>query len=144
MTFKKGFYVVGFSHDRAQRISLGIDGILEATRCKGDTFAYPADYDPRVMFKDTIGMFVGPMTNVLLRVDATCAATSCGGRSTARSARWRRTRTARSTWRSTIAGTTELESLVLSYGETMEVIGPPALRRRIGEVLRRAAARYEG
>ena len=43
-----------------------------------------------------------------------------------------------------IAGTTELESTVLSYGDKAEVIGPPALRRKIAEVLKRAVKRYEG
>jgi predicted DNA-binding transcriptional regulator YafY len=144
LTYKKGFYLVGYSHEKAQVISLGIDGVLEATRCKGDTFAYPADYDPRVMFKDTIGMFVGPMTNVLLRVFKSAR------RYVVRRKIHGSQRTAAENADASIdvalhiAGTTELESLVLSYGETMEVIGPPALRRRIGEVLRRAAARYEG
>jgi predicted DNA-binding transcriptional regulator YafY len=42
-----------------------------------------------------------------------------------------------------IAGTTELESVVLSYGDKAEVLSPPVLRKKMGEVLRRAAARYE-
>jgi len=42
-----------------------------------------------------------------------------------------------------IAGTTELESLVLSYGDKAEVRSPPALRAKMGEVLKRAAGRYE-
>ncbi len=35
-----------------------------------------------------------------------------------------------------IAGTVELESTVLSYGDKAEVRSPPALRKKLGEVLR--------
>src|SRR6202041_1211309 len=67
VTYRKGFYLVGYSHEKAQRITLGIDAILEATRQRGDVFAYPADYHPREMFKGSMGMFVGPVTKVIAR-----------------------------------------------------------------------------
>jgi proteasome accessory factor B len=143
VTYRKGLYLVGFSHDRAQRISLGIDAIREATRRRGETFAYPADYDPRAMFKGSIGMFVGPMTRVVVRFDKepkrfvirrrihesqrVIAELDDGGIEVELE----------------IAGTTELESHVLSYGDKAEVMSPPALREKIGKVLKRAAARYE-
>jgi predicted DNA-binding transcriptional regulator YafY len=41
-----------------------------------------------------------------------------------------------------VAGTTELESLVLSYGDKAEVRSPPRLRRTMEEVLKKAAAKY--
>ena len=144
VTFKKGFYFVGFSHEKAQRITLGIDLILEATRRVGDRFTYPADYDPRAMYKDAIGMFIGPMTSVIVRFDKEarryverrrihasqkCVAENADGSLDVALE---------------IAGTTELESVVLSYGDKAEVIGPPALRKKVGEVLRRAAGRYAG
>ncbi|MGO9000050.1 MAG: helix-turn-helix transcriptional regulator [Polyangiaceae bacterium] len=143
VTSRKGFYLTGFSHDRAQRISLGIDAILEATRCRGDTFDYPADYQPADMFKGSIGMFVGPMTHVCVRFDGDAK-------------RFVLRRRIHESQRVVaehgdgavdvamhIAGTTELESFVLSFGDKAEILSPPALRRKVGDVLRRAAKRYE-
>ena len=142
VTCKKGLYLVGFSHEKAQVITLAISGILEATRKGGERFVYPDDYDPREMFKGAIGMFLGPMTKVLLRFDRRVRAF----------VERRRIHPSQRTVAENadgsidvgmeIAGATELESLVLSYGDTAEVIAPPALRKRVGEVLRRAAARY--
>jgi proteasome accessory factor B len=144
VTYRKGLYLVGFSHDRAQRISLALDGVLEATRRRGDVFPYPADYRPEEMFKGSIGMFVGPMTLVVLRFDKAAK-------------RYVVRRRIHESQRVVtehvdggidveleIAGTTELESLVLSYGDKAEVRSPPALRAKMGEVLKRAAGRYEG
>ncbi len=142
VTFKKGFYITGFSHDRAQRISLGIDAVLEATRRRGDAFEYPADYSPGAMFKGSLGMFVGPMTSVVVRFEKDAK-------------RYVLRRRIHESQRVVaghpdgaidlaldVAGTTELESLVLSYGDKAEVRSPPALRKKMGEVLKRAAARY--
>jgi predicted DNA-binding transcriptional regulator YafY len=142
VTFRKGFYLVGYSHEKAQRITLAIDAILEATRKTGDVFAYPADYDPREMFKDAIGMFTGTMTNVVVRFEKEAR-------------RYVERRKIHASQRKIaeheggafdvaldIAGTTELESLVLSYGDKAEVRAPPALRKKVREVLKRALARY--
>jgi predicted DNA-binding transcriptional regulator YafY len=95
------------------------------------------------MFKGSIGMFVGPMTRVVVRFDKepkrfvirrrihesqrVIAELDDGGIEVELE----------------IAGTTELESHVLSYGDKAEVMSPPALREKIGKVLKRAAARYE-
>lgn len=143
VTFKKGLYMVGFSHDRAQRISLGLDMILEATRRRGDRFDYPADYDPREMFKASLGMFIGQMTRLVVRFD----------KEVRRFVERRRIHESHRVVAETaegaidvalhIAGTTELESLVLSYGDKAEVLEPPALRKKMGDILRRAVARYE-
>ena len=144
VTFKKGFYLTGYSHDRAQRITLGIDGILEATRLRGDAFAYPDDYAPADMFKGSLGMFVGPMTSVVVRFDPDVKRFVLRRRIHESQRVVAEHADGAIDLAMDIAGTTELESLVLSYGDKAEVVGPPALRRKVGEVLKRAAKRYEG
>jgi predicted DNA-binding transcriptional regulator YafY len=144
VTFKKGFYITGYSYDRAQRITLGIDGILEATRCRGDAFEYPEDYQPADMFKGSIGMFVGPMTNVVVRFDTDVKRFILRRRIHESQRVVEEHASGAIDLAMDIAGTTELESTVLSYGDKAEVIGPPALRRKIAEVLKRAVKRYEG
>ena len=142
VTCKKGFYLVGLSHDRGQRISLGIDGVIEATRRRGDTFAYPDDYDPAAMFKDAIGVFTGPITKVVLRFR----------RESVRYVTRRRLHETQRTIAENedgsidvaldVASTPELENLILSYGERVEVLAPKALRERIAESAKRAAGQY--
>ena len=141
--FKKGLYLVGFSHDRAQRISLGLDLVFEATRRRGDVFEYPADYHPAEMFKDSIGMFIGPMTRVTVRFSKEAR------RYIERRPIHHSQRVVREGEDGSIdvdlhiAGTTELESLVLSYGDKAEILTPPTLRKKMAEVLKRASKRYE-
>lgn len=43
----------------------------------------------------------------------------------------------------TVADTWQLQWWLLSQGDAIEVLSPPALRQRVGESLRRAAQRYE-
>ena len=45
-------------------------------------------------------------------------------------------------WRATVSGTIEIRLWILSWGDDVEVLAPPELRRDVGETLARAAARY--
>jgi predicted DNA-binding transcriptional regulator YafY len=46
-------------------------------------------------------------------------------------------------WRATVAGTIEIRLWILSWGDDVEVLAPPALRDDVAATLRRAAARYQ-
>jgi len=48
------------------------------------------------------------------------------------------------TWRATVAGTIEIRLWVLSWGDEVEVVSPPALRDDVAATHRRALARYGG
>lgn len=45
-------------------------------------------------------------------------------------------------WRATVSGTVEIRLWVLSWGDDVEVLGPPDLRAEVAATLARAAARY--
>jgi proteasome accessory factor B len=47
-------------------------------------------------------------------------------------------------FRATVDGLAEIVWWILGYGDQVEVVAPPALRRRVGEVARRMLAMYEG
>ena len=47
------------------------------------------------------------------------------------------------TWRATVAGTIEIRLWILSWGDDVEVLEPPALRADVAATLRRALSRYE-
>jgi proteasome accessory factor B len=46
-------------------------------------------------------------------------------------------------WRATVSGTIEVRLWILSWGDEVEVLAPPALRTDVAATLRRALARYE-
>jgi predicted DNA-binding transcriptional regulator YafY len=46
------------------------------------------------------------------------------------------------TWRARVSGTIEIRSWILSWGPDVEVVGPPALRAEVAELVAAAAARY--
>ena len=48
------------------------------------------------------------------------------------------------TWRATVAGPIEIRLWILSWGDDVEVIGPPTLRDDVEATHARAAARYDG
>lgn len=47
-------------------------------------------------------------------------------------------------WRSTVSGVIEVRLWILSWGEDAEVLEPAELRTQVRDILRRAAARYDG
>jgi predicted DNA-binding transcriptional regulator YafY len=48
------------------------------------------------------------------------------------------------TWRATVAGTIEIRLWILSWGDDVEVISPPELRKDVARTHRRAGERYGG
>ena len=46
-------------------------------------------------------------------------------------------------WRATVAGTIEIRLWILSWGDDVEVLAPPALRDDVADTHRRALARYD-
>jgi predicted DNA-binding transcriptional regulator YafY len=47
------------------------------------------------------------------------------------------------TWRATVAGTIEIRLWILSWGDDVEVLEPPALRADVAATMARALGRYE-
>ena len=46
-------------------------------------------------------------------------------------------------WRATVAGSIEIRLWILSWGDDVEVLAPPALRADVADTHRRALARYD-
>jgi proteasome accessory factor B len=45
-------------------------------------------------------------------------------------------------WRARVSGTIEIRLWILSWGDEVEVVAPPALREDVAATVRRAVARY--
>lgn len=109
------------------------------------TFTYPSkdEYDPDRLFADSFGVFVGteyPVEEVHLRLSPRWAAF-------VEHHRWHRTQQVvrhddHVALRLRVRVCPELEAWILSFGEQVEVVAPPTLRRAIRARLRQAAQTY--
>jgi predicted DNA-binding transcriptional regulator YafY len=139
--YKKGLYLLAFSHTHKELRSFGIDKIADTARHAGDRFEYPVDFDPKKHFSGPFGMIRGPKERVVLHFDASVAYF-----------------VERRTWHETQEitpleegievrlepeGTSEMVSWLLSFGGKAEAIAPAGLRERVAAEARAAAARYE-
>jgi len=138
--YKKGLYLLGFSHAHKSVRSFGLDKIVDTDRRAGDSFDYPADFDPKTHMTGPFGIIRGPRERVVLRFDAAVAHY-----------------VTRRVWHATQAfrdvdggiemtlepeGTSEMVSWVLSFGGKAEVVAPNALREQVAKEAREAVARY--
>jgi predicted DNA-binding transcriptional regulator YafY len=138
--YKKGLYLLAYSHPRSAMRTFGLDKIIETTRHPGERFEYPDDWDP-AEFLGGWGMMTGPKARVRVRFDAHVAPF-------VKRRRWHRTVTLEEKDGSLFLtaeprGRTEMVSWVLGFGASAEVLEPKELRAQVAEELRKAAARYE-
>jgi proteasome accessory factor B len=143
MVYRRGLYLVGFSHEHAARRTFGLDALSNIEWLKGESFAYPETYDPSQLVDGAFGIIGGERTHVRLRFSAKVA------RYVTRR-RWHPTLAiARGDDGSVeatmdVAGTEELKTWVLGFGSECEIVEPPRLREEIAGTLRAALGKYGG
>jgi predicted DNA-binding transcriptional regulator YafY len=126
VTHKRALYLVGFSHHHKAVRTFSIDGIVDATRQMGASFAYPKEWNPAKLFEGAFGIIPGEETEVTLRFDASVEAWL-------RARIWHPTQSIRKKGQYLYLtmrprGTTEVLSWVLGWGEKVAIISPPSLR----------------
>jgi predicted DNA-binding transcriptional regulator YafY len=139
--YKKGLYLLGFSHEHKEVRRYGLDKICDTERRAGDRFTYPADFEPKAHMAGPFGIIRGPRESVVVRFDASMA-------QYVRRRIWHATQAIRDVAggvEMTLEpeGTTEMVSWVLSFGGKAEVIAPERLREEVAREAREAVARYE-
>jgi proteasome accessory factor B len=137
--YKKGLYLLAYSHPRSAMRSFGLDKIIETERHVGERFDYPDDWDP-AEFLGGWGIMSGPQVRVRVRFDAHVAPF-------VKRRAWHRTQTLEEKDGSLVftaepRGHKEMVSWVLGFGASAEVLEPKELRAEVAEELRKAAARY--
>jgi proteasome accessory factor B len=139
--YKKGLYLLAYSHEHDDVRRFGLDKIVDTTRGAGDKFEYPAGFDPKGTMGTPFGIIKGAREEVVLRFDASVA-------HYVKRRLWHPTQAFRAieggAVEMTLApeGTSEMVSWVLSFGGTAEVIAPAGLREKVASEARAAAARY--
>jgi predicted DNA-binding transcriptional regulator YafY len=138
--YKKGLYLLGFSHSHGQVRSFGLDRVDDATRHPDETFPYPPEFDPAAHVMGPFGLIRGARERVVVWFDEKV-----------------RRYVTRRVWHATQSfrdcngglemtlepdGWEEMVSWVLGFGEKAEVLEPKALREKVAAEARGAAGRY--
>jgi predicted DNA-binding transcriptional regulator YafY len=126
VTYKRGLYLVGFSHHHKALRVFAIDGIEDATRQQGKSFVYPTDYDPRKLFDGAFGIIGGEETEVTIRFDGSVEPSLRRRKFHATQRLQKKGGYVYLTMRP--RGTTEVLPWVLSWGANAAVVSPPSLR----------------
>jgi proteasome accessory factor B len=140
LVYKKGLYLAGFSqHHQGIRL-FALDGFHDVEWLKQDKFVYPEGYHPTQLAEGAFGLIAGPRTHVRIRFDESVARY-------VQRRRWHATQQIKRVaggieLTMDVAGTVELVSWVLGFGDKAEVIEPATLRGEVAGELVRAAARY--
>jgi proteasome accessory factor B len=140
--YRQGLYLFAFDVDAGQVKTFAVERFeSDLIRRKGETFQIPTGWSPRAYIAHAFGIMSGTPEEVVLAVEESSVAY-------VRERTWHPTQTFRTLpdgrleLRMQVGVTVELETWIRGFGADMQVISPPPLVQRIGESLRRAAARY--
>ncbi len=141
-TFRQGLYLFALDVEAAQVKTFAMERFTDLVRLR-EHFAYPANWHPQARIADAFGIISGPPEDVQIAFTEKVAAYI-------RERTWHPSQTLRTLedgrllLRLRVAVTVELEQWVLGFGPDAEVMSPEPFVARIGDALRRAAARYGG
>jgi proteasome accessory factor B len=140
LVYKKGLYLVAYSHHHKARRTFALDGFRSVTWLRDDRFEYPADYDPATVAGGAFGLIAGTPTRVRVFFDEKVARF-------VRRRQWHPTQKISSVpggieLTMDVAGTAEVPSWVLGFGDKAELLEPSSLREQLAAQLSVAAKRY--
>ena len=143
LVYKKGLYLAGYSHHHRTVRLFSLDRFRDIEWLRNDRFDYPDAYHPTQLVEGSFGLHSGPSTRVRLRFAPRVT------RFVSRR-RWHPTQQLRATedghleLTMTVAGTVELQSWILSFGKTVEVLEPEELREAVADEIREMTGLYSG
>jgi proteasome accessory factor B len=144
MVYKKGLYLVGYSHRHEEIRTFAFDGFREVDWLRGQRFDYPDDYHPSQIVEGAFGLIGGEPREVRIRFSPRVA------RYIQRS-RWHPSQKIRKLrgeggaieLRMNVALTVELTSWILGFGGDAEVLAPTSLNAAIQREARAILEKYE-
>jgi proteasome accessory factor B len=142
LIYKMGLYLVAKSHHHNAVRTFALDGFHMITWLKGERFEYPSDYRPADRAQGAFGLFSGPPEQVRVFFDEKVARF-------VRRRKWHPTQKIKRVaggieLTMLVAGTVDVASWVLSFGDKALVLEPAGLRDQIAGELERAAGAYRG
>ena len=144
LVYKKGLYLVGYSHRHEAIRTFAFDGIREVDWLRGESFEYPDDYHPSQLIEGAFGLIGGEPQRVRIRFSPNVA------RYIERSL-WHPSQKIRKLrgeggaveLTMDVALTVELTSWILGFGKNANVAEPADLRRMIAEEIGEMSRTYE-
>jgi predicted DNA-binding transcriptional regulator YafY len=139
----RSVYLIGFDEPANAMRTYKVERIRSATLTQ-ERYEIPADFDPDAWLANSWGIWSSdsaPPERIRLRFDPSVA-------HRVREAVWHRSQQLTELANGgvelalTVAGIIEIRPWILSWGEAVEVLEPPALRDAVAEAVRAAAARY--
>lgn len=139
----RSVYLIGFDEPAGAMRTYKVERIRSATLTT-DRYEIPDAFDPDAWLANSWGIWSSdstPAARVRLRFDASVA-------HRVREAIWHRSQELVELdgggveLTVTVAGTVEIRPWILSWGDEVEVVEPPALRQSVATAMRDAAARY--
>jgi proteasome accessory factor B len=139
----RSVYLIGFDEPANAMRTYKVERIRSATLTQ-ERYEIPDDFDPDAWLANSWGIWSSdstPSQRIRLRFDASVA-------HRVREAVWHRSQELRALddggveLAVTVAGIIEIRSWILSWGDAVEVLEPPALRDAVAVAVRGAAARY--
>ena len=143
LVYKKGLYLVGYSHRHQAIRTFAFDGIREVDWLRGESFEYPGDYHPSQLIEGAFGLIGGEPERVRIRFSSNVA------RYIERSL-WHPSQKIRKLrgeggaieLTMDVALTVELTSWILGFGRDAKVIAPEFLRSSVREEIEAMSAVY--
>ena len=140
----RSVYLIGFDETVGAIRTYKVERIRSST-LTADRYEIPADFDPDRWLTHSWGIWSSDTTataDVRLRFDASVA-------HRVREVVWHRSQALDELpdggveMRVTVAGIIEIRPWIMSWGDAVEVLAPPELRRSVADAMRSAAARYD-
>ena len=137
-------YLIGFDETVDAMRTYKVERIRTST-VTADRYEIPDDFDPDAWLAHSWGIWSAEsgVDEVVLRFDASVA-------QRVRESVWHRSQRlteladGRIELTVTVAGIVEIRPWILSWGDAVEVVAPPALREAVARMVQRAAERYAG
>lgn len=139
--YRQGLYLFAYDTDAGMVKTFATERVVEIARQRLDKFFLPDEWDPEAHLEHAFGIITGQPIPVKV-------AFAPDSRTYIMERSWHPTQTIERRsdgWvvlQMEVALTVELVSWIRSFGDEAKVIEPTALRDRVAESLRRAAARY--
>jgi predicted DNA-binding transcriptional regulator YafY len=141
LVYKKGLYLAGRSEGHGGEVrTFALDGFRDVEWLRGSRFDYPRDYRPEQLTEGAFGLIRGEPTHVRIRFDSKVARY-------VQRRQWHPSQTFRRVdggveMTMDVAGTTEVASWVLGFGDKAWVIEPASLTAEVHGEVDRIAAKY--
>jgi len=143
VAFRRGLYILAYVEEWDDIFNLAIERIKKSVWLKKEKFDYPKDFNPEKFFENALYLAEGKPEQVVLLFSASTEPFIKIRRfHHSQNKRLTKLKDGRIQMKLKVPINFEIENFVMSFGDNVEVISPPALRKSIKTKLKRALSKY--